>query len=210
MESVQIGLRAPIVMNLIERTATGVLGGPCIDNITATITGGTLGPPYFVSLFDDTTNATLAYNGTDYILITNVCRNFLYTIIAMEHDHMCPVVLVVNDPQFNFGGGGFGLPGLPPPNLNYFGPLPTGPQYKQAHMKWPVGIVILLAIVFIILAVLASFLYSSQSPPTLQELQEQQRRFATQGVRSSANSAGNPYTSMNEGVRRVNAKNPRN
>jgi len=216
MASLQIGLRAPIVITLIQRTATGVLGGPCIDNITATISGGTLGPPYFVSLFDDTTNATLAYNGTDYILITDVCRNFLYTIIAMEQDHMCPVVLVVNDPQFNFGGGGFGLPGLPPPNLNYFGPIPTGPQFEQAHMKWPVGIMILLVIVFIMLLVGVAFFISSQSPPTPSQLKEQQRRFKSQAppvTKQTATSSGTPYPPPpppergDKGMRRVYARN---
>lgn len=160
-DTFQIGTRPPLVMTLDSRTTAGVLDGPCIDNITITITGGDEPPPFIVSLFDDMTNATLFYNLNNTIFITGVCRNFLYTIIATEGDGSCPVAIVVNDPQFNFGGGGggFGLVGLPPPNLAYFGPLPPGPIYTKPHLRWVVAILIILGIFTVIVGLFVYHFY---------------------------------------------------
>jgi len=119
------------------------------------ITGGDEPPPYFVELFDDMTNATLIYDGNNSIFITGVCRNFLYTIVAREGDGSCPVATVVNDPQFNFGGGGgaFPLLCLPATNLRYFQPLLTQFDNKKLHLRWPVAIAITVIAVFLILSV---------------------------------------------------------
>lgn len=154
-DSFQIEMRPPIVLTLVSRTLDGVLDGPCIDNITITISGGDSPPPYIVSLFDDMTNATLFYNGNSSIFITGVCRNFLYTVVARDGDGSCPVAIVVNDPQFNFGsgGGGFGLVTLPAPDLTQFLPPPPGPVYTKPHMRWAVAIVIIVGFSFAFLFV---------------------------------------------------------
>lgn len=165
-ESFQILARPPIVLTLIDRTENGILGGPCIDTINMTITGGDEPPPYIVALFDDMTNATLFYNGNNSIFITGVCRNFLYTIVAREGDGSCPVATVVPDPQFNFGSGGgaFPLLCLPTTNLRYFQPLLTQFDNKKPHLRWPVAIAVLVVAMFLILAIFGSVMWPNPRP----------------------------------------------
>jgi hypothetical protein len=139
---VRIATRTALAITLVDRTTVGQLGGACVDNITLMISGGSLGPPYYFTLFNDATNATVQSfaNGT-LIFISNVCRSVLYTAIAMEHDHMCPVTLIVNDPEFTFGSSVAGLIGLPPPNPLLF--LPRSPRvlpvYTTPKLHWAVG-----------------------------------------------------------------------
>lgn len=158
--TLQIGARPPIIMTLIQRTTVGVFDGPCVDNITVAISGGSLGPPYLVSLFNDITNATISisYNfnittntsTSGVILVQHVCRSYLYTIVAAEHDHSCAVTLVVNDPEFSFGGGvppTVTLMGLGPPDNSKFQPYnPYYVPYEITGPGWFITIVI--AVVF--------------------------------------------------------------
>lgn len=157
-ESFRIGQRTPIVMVILSRTVTGIFDGPCIDNITISITGGDEPPPYLVALFDDATNATLNYNNNNTILITGVCRNAIYTVVARENDGSCPEVIVSSDPQFNFGsGGGFGLVGLPPPNLFFFIPLGALKENKIPHLRWGVVIAIIVLTLIIVFGIVLFF-----------------------------------------------------
>lgn len=153
----RVGTRPPIVMTLTDRTTNGVPNGPCIDTITATIAGGSLGPPYQVSLFHDATGANISITYTTLppcppnvtnatgpcvpsnstgnitggiITVTGVCRSYVYTIVAREHDGLCTTTLVVTDPQFSFGSTtpgstlmGFGA-------LNSLLPLPRNPYFE--------------------------------------------------------------------------------
>ncbi len=174
--SFQIQMRPPIVLTLNSRTTQGILDGPCIDNITITISGGDEPPPYTVSLFDDTTNATLNYDNNHTIFITGVCRNYIYTVLAAEGDGSCPVAIAVNDPQFNFGGGGFGILGLPAPYWPYFAPLPPGPIYDKPHMRWAVAIFITVVFVLMILLLLALYIKKSEPLSRPSPLYPSQRR----------------------------------
>lgn len=153
---IKINTRPPLEAELTGRSKTGVLDGPCVDNITATVFGGLDGAPYLISLYNDITNATLSVvygnltevvinstgvNGTNitymnvtiedvaFVTITGVCRSFIYTILIIENDGVCATTLLSTDPEFSFGGGGAGgLMGMDPPNEGEFG-KPTNPNF---------------------------------------------------------------------------------
>lgn len=181
--TVVIATRPPILLQLTDRTTNGQLAGPCIDTITAVASGGYLGPPYDVSLFHDFTgaNISVAYqtlppcppanatypcvNGTanataGVITVTGVCRSYVYTIVALEHDGECASTLVVDDPQFSFGADvpgstimGFGALNslLPPPTNPYIIPyVPHGITWGEILFP-PIGVAIiaLVALFFI-------------------------------------------------------------
>ena len=146
-----VGTKPPIVMIIVDRTTMGQYNGPCIDSINISITGGLTGVPYIVNLVNDVTNATLIYNGNNTILITGVCRSYIYTVLAMEHTFTCPVTIVSTDPGFIFGGGpADGLLGLPSPNNALF--LPPPPPGSRHKFNWLIAAPIIALLSAIMLA----------------------------------------------------------
>jgi hypothetical protein len=207
----QIGVRPQVVLTILNRTLNGVLNGPCVDTITATVSGGSLGAPFLLSLFNDPTHAcmtvdygtgpivvvpclpfvmvggnmsnvtnatnvtttnnmtgnmTINPNATGIIVITGVCRSYLYTIVAIEKDHTCAVSAVSTDSSFSFGAGGIGvvLLGLGPPDPTF--PMPVNPFFKAyepegftwTEVGWMVGLFCL------VMTLVAYMLFSTARP----------------------------------------------
>jgi hypothetical protein len=210
----QIGTRPQVSLTVLNRTLNGVLNGPCIDTITASVSGGSLGAPFLLSLFNDptgacmtvnygsgpivvvpctphvfiggnmsnvtnatnvtnfgnmtnsTSNVTVNANATGIIVITGVCRSYLYTIVAIEHDHTCAVSAVSTDSSFSFGAGGIGvvLLGLGPPDANFPPPVniffrvyePQGFTWRE--VGWMIGLFCL------VMTLVAYMLFSTARP----------------------------------------------
>jgi hypothetical protein len=134
--SITIMQRPPIVIIQESRGFQSIFDGACIDNITVSVTGGEIGPPYSVILFQDTSNASIVndpFNNHTFVVL-NVCRSVEYTIIATEEDHTCSTIFVSSDPQFSLGGseGGNIILGLSPPNNALFLPMLLTPKIDRS------------------------------------------------------------------------------
>jgi hypothetical protein len=144
--SVNITLKTPIAITQVLRTTDGELGGPCIDNITLALTGGSAGPPYLVATVDAPgVNLTvlLVFNGTETVLLTGICRSIIYTVMASELDGACPVFFSSTDPQFEAGFSPEGIPGLIYPPPTGFDPCPAPAERPAEVFGWTqVGIII--------------------------------------------------------------------
>jgi hypothetical protein len=114
---------------------------------------------------NSTTNAT-RNETVEMIMILGVCRSYVYTVVALESDGMCPTVVVSFDPQFSFGGSPTAtLIGLtaPPPQP---GP-PVNPfiqPYDAAGISWDMTIV-LIVLFSALMIVLAALMFAA---PTAQ------------------------------------------
>jgi len=157
--------KPPVTITQLSRTTAGLLGGDCVDNITLALGGGTLaGPPYAVALVHDLTGAVLSVVGNgSLVLITQVCRSYVYTISAANADTSCPSFYVSSDSQFVFGSGTpQGIPGLPVLNAKFAPFIACKPAIPDKPEPFNLFKVLMILLGMFLVAIFVLFLFFLQ------------------------------------------------
>jgi len=151
-----------IVINPVTRTTNGQLGGPCIDFIYFQVTGGEYGPPFILSLFENTTpqsniSSIAIVNGTQFGVVEGVCRSVEYYIMAQTPPSGCSNIYISTDPDFNAGFSPVGLLSLPSPNPRFQVciPPPVAEEVKlTSTMFWiEFGAIVIVSIMIMLMFV---------------------------------------------------------
>jgi hypothetical protein len=144
-----------IVIYPVTRSTNGELNGACIDTINFQASGGSSGPPFVFSLFQNPTpNTTVStvstFNGTQYGIVENVCRSYEYYIEARELSSSgCSVIYTSTDPDFNQGFSPGGMIGLPyPPDASFQMCIPP-PVVQIQRMSWPMFWTLFAMLIFV-------------------------------------------------------------